>query len=67
MRYKKVPYFETRRCQNCIHFYQHYVKLKDKENDFIPCYCGHCRYPRIKNVKPDMICEFFTEKTEPTS
>lgn len=65
MRPRKTNYLEEQRCENCIHFIQHYVDYGN--GCFHPCYCGHCRKPRVKNVKPDMICDLFTEKNVPES
>ncbi len=48
-------------CQDCAHFYRHYVRIgKD-------CYSeidhGHCVYPRIKNRDTDTpACEHFKER-----
>ena len=62
MRPRKTNLFDDRRCENCAHFFQHYVDYGN--GSFRPCYCGHCGKPRIKNVKPDMTCDLFAEKPE---
>ena len=36
---------EAKICGNCIHFYQHYLKINGR---YKLLHCGHCVYPRLK-------------------
>lgn len=52
-------------CQECRHFYQHYV-VDDKQ--CVAIHCGHCTYPRLKNRRPEMpACDHFIIKDPPAS
>jgi len=62
MRPKKALRGDPHRCENCIHFEQHYIRHMD--NSYAPCYCGHCKYPRLKSVSPGMVCGDFSKAKE---
>ena len=48
-------------CKLCKYFIQHYRRAKRGYYDAVNC--GHCKFPRLKNRKPDFkACEHFVEK-----
>ena len=48
-------------CKLCKYFVQHYRREKRGYYDTVNC--GHCKFPRLKNRKPDFkACEHFVEK-----
>lgn len=48
---------ENKTCENCKHFFQHYIKFQGR---YTTVYCGHCVYPGLKNRKPDnKACEHY--------
>lgn len=50
-------------CGMCCHYHQHYVQADFGLDGYIPCYSGHCSYPRMKNRKPMDQCENYIEKS----
>lgn len=47
-------------CQTCTHYIQHYTRWG---RGYSTTYCGHCRYPRIKDRKPDTPpCKHYRER-----
>lgn len=51
-------------CDTCRYFLQHYGLVDER---FIPVYCGHCTFSRVKARKPDSVaCEHFISGTSPT-
>ena len=46
---KTIP---EKRCENCIHFIQHYGKVPGSENHYFAIFCGHCICMRIKSRTP---------------
>ena len=53
---------ETECCQNCKHFYQHYVENMFCKERFTPTVFGHCVYPRFKNRKCEDVCGKFERR-----
>jgi len=48
-------------CQNCEHFYQHYVLLA--ESHYSKCGSGHCVFPRRKlRYTDEKACQHFVPK-----
>ena len=53
------------RCRNCRYYVQHYILYDSKrKQNFVECNSGHCVQARIRNTKPDLICEAYDEKEE---
>ena len=59
MKLKKVQKDDPRRCENCMHFYQHYFMPKYQEGKLMACDCGHCYHERRRTTRPDRCCESF--------
>ena len=57
---KKIP----DKCENCINFYQHYVKRDANAGGYVKINMGHCRYPRLKNRRPDDCCQHFRQRKD---
>ena len=50
-------------CQNCQHFYRHYIIDSQR---CTPVNCGHCCFPGLKRRKPDdKGCVHFLAREEP--
>lgn len=56
----------TPKCENCIHFRQHYILDRDFKHPellvFQKIFIGHCTYGRIKNKNRDDVCQNFEPK-----
>lgn len=48
---------QTECCGNCAYYTQHYTRMPG--GWYAKCYMGHCRNPRLKNRRPDQVCEKF--------
>lgn len=52
-------------CENCIHFYQHYVENSIDPSGYLACNSGHCVFPRVKSRKPgEQSCKHFKNRNE---
>ncbi len=47
----------TRACESCRFYYQHYIKLG--YSTYAKTYCGHCVHGRVREKKPDGLCNYF--------
>lgn len=54
----------TQCCENCRHFYRHYVAASQSPTFATPTFAGHCVYPRIKMRMVTDVCQHFENKNE---
>ena len=50
---------EDKLCEDCKHFYQHYIR---SGSFFLLVNAGHCVYPRIKSREAKDTCQYFERK-----
>ena len=52
-------------CKDCFYFRQHYVK---SGKTYLKAGCGHCKYPRLKNRRPETpACGYFKVREDQAS
>ena len=65
MRLKTAAPNSMERCRNCRYYVQHYILYDStRKQVFVECNSGHCVQVRIRNTKPDLMCEAFEMKKE---
>lgn len=64
MKPRKAPSGDPQRCENCLHFRQHYVLISPSENHYNKCGSGHCLAIRSRGVKWGNTCSLFREKEQ---
>ena len=54
------PYIkrESKRCGNCVHFRQHYIKRG--KDYYFPLEYGHCTFPRNKSRETGDTCSHWS-------
>ena len=61
MRIKNTTPDDPHRCERCLCFVQHYVKVSDS---YKPCEYGECIYEHTKQTAYSKTCEMFADKEE---